>query len=439
MPDRHGGRCGRRHGILLTIVAGIVAVCLLTSGCSLIWPIPPSPPVSDPSLPPSRDYSSEYSGGWCYQRLTPALRADYAAVYGALRDTFDQDHSVLIADSESGIKRKYTGLRVELPQPLGSREEAQKLFLALTWDNPQFYYIANTYSYEGYRAGGKDYYNIFCLVFSMNADERGQAQQQLDAVLAELDSGWQAAGLKGDFEAELFYHDRLLELCTYDTEAAAQDNPASRFPQAFTAYGALVEGKAVCEGYSRAMQLLLHRAGMECTLVNGFDKNNTAHMWNMVTVNGRNYHLDPTWNDSEQQPQHVYFNLTSEEILRTHTIDNENIGIDTCTAQAENYYLRTKAYVSRLSLDKMADIAAMQLSQGKNAVEFRFATQDGYLRAQRFVNSKTLFFDAVNDRLKGSGLTLWDYENYSTNDDYFTIVIYPPAEELPGEEGQPSP
>lgn len=71
---------------------------------------------------------------------------------------------------------------------------------------------------------------------------------------------------------------------------------------------------------------------MKATLVGGFDDQNVAHMWNMVTIDGRNYHLDATWDDSEDYPRHTFFNLTTEEILRTHRLDGENIGVDTCTA-----------------------------------------------------------------------------------------------------------
>jgi hypothetical protein len=427
MTKGHRPGRGRRRGIFIMSIAIITAACLLTSGCSLVWPEESPPDSSSPSAP-SKDYSAEYGSGWCYQRLAPHLRDAYGAVYAAIRDSFDQDGTVVIADSEAGTKREYTGIKVELPQPLNSREEAQKLYTALTWDNPQFFYVANTYSYEGYRSGGRDYYNVFCLVFSMNAEERVASQKRLDDLLNRLDDEWKATGLSGDYEAELFFHDRLMELCIYDKEAAGQDNPAVRFPNAFTAYGALVEGKAVCEGYSRAMQLMLHRAGIECTLVSGFDQNGVAHMWNVATINGRNYHLDPTWDDNERQPQHVYFNITSEEILRTHTMDDDNIGIDTCTAQDDNYYIRSKAFITRMSLDKLADAAAEQIRRGQPSVEFRFATQDGYSRAERYINSKSLFVGQVNERLKDEGLSFWDYEDYSTNDNYHTIVIYPPAE-----------
>lgn len=91
----------------------------------------------------------------------------------------------------------------------------------------------------------------------------------------------------------------------------------SSFPTLFPLTARWWKGRRYARGYSRAMQLLLHEAGMKATLVGGFDDQNVAHMWNMVTIDGRNYHLDATWDDSEDYPRHTFFNLTTEEILRT--------------------------------------------------------------------------------------------------------------------------
>ena len=107
----------------------------------------------------------------------------------------------------------YTGLKIDLPQPIHTREEAQELFNAFTRDNPQFFFIANLYSYEGYRSGGTDYYNTFCLVYSMNAAERAAATEKLETLLSQWDAEYRDKGLSaGDFETELFYHLSLIHI-----------------------------------------------------------------------------------------------------------------------------------------------------------------------------------------------------------------------------------
>lgn len=407
--------------LLAALLAGC---CLLLSGCSLFFPgvADSSGGVSEPD--PAR-YSAEYSGGWCYQRLDDRLKTGYAEVYTAIRDSFGRDEQVTISDSVQGSSREYLGLRVDLSEPLHSREEAERLYTAITWDNPQFFYIGNTYSYEGYRAGNVDNYDVFCLVFTMNAQERDRAARQLeDAVdlvmegVADSPNG----GMTG-FDAELLMHDRLAERCTYETRAAGEEDPAAVYPSAFTAYGALVEGRAVCEGYARAMQLLLHHAGMECTLVTGTDENRVAHMWNLVTVEGKNYHLDPTWNDSGDRLSHAYFNLTTEEILRTHTIDAGNIGVDTCTAIDANYYRRTGMYLETARRDEIAAVIAREIEKGSEEIDLRFSFST-FASARLFVNNHDLLTQKVNAQLEGTGLVMWEYENYWVNETYNTIAIY---------------
>ena len=406
--------------LLAALLAGI---CLLLSGCSFFFPgvEEPSPASTPPDL---TRYFSEYGQGWCYQRLDDRLKKGYAEVYTAIRDGFGQDEKVVISDSALA-DRECLGLRVELTEPLHSREEAERLYTALTWDNPQFFYIGNTYSYEGYRAGDVDYYNVFCLVFTMNAQERDQASRQLEDSLYALLEGVGDGPQADAFETELLLHDRLAAQCTYETRAADEEDPAQTYPSAFTAYGALVEGRAVCEGYARAMQLLLHRAGMECTLVTGTDENRVSHMWNLVTVDGKNYHLDPTWNDSDDRLSHAYFNLTTEEILKTHTIDADNIGVDTCTATDANYYRRKGLYLETARRDDIAAVIAREIQKGSEVIDLRFSFGT-FASARLFVNNHDLLMEKVNAQLAGTGLSMWEYDNYWVNESYHTIAIYKP-------------
>ena len=394
---------------------------LASAGCSVIWPETSSQPEERSVSPVRPEYRSEYENKWCYQHLDQRLRECYGAVYTAVKDSFDWDDTVSIEDSASGTSREYMGLEIYLPETLMSREEAQMVYTAFTWDNPQFFFIGNTYSYKGYRSGDQDYYDVFCLVYTMNAQERKVAHRQLESEIDEILSGIPAGA--DEFETELYLHDRLADKCTYDDDAAASENPAAVYPDAFTAYGALVKGRAVCEGYSRSMQLLLQRAGIRATLVSGYDDQGVAHMWNLVNIDGRNYHLDPTWNDADDLLRHTYFNITTEEVELTHTLDTENIGVDTCTATQANYYVRTGRYLDTYKRAEIAQVIAEEVRQGYTMIDLRF-TEKKYESAYYFIaSSASSLFSMVNKALKDDGLTMWDYI-YQTQDDYHTITIY---------------
>ena len=102
----------------------------------------------------------------------------------------------------------------------------------------------------------------------------------------------------------LVLHDRLAVRCEYDLQAAADledfnknntdNNAVMPWDAAFCAYGALVEGSAVCQGYSEAYKYLLELVGIKSDLCSSVLLN---HVWNIVYIDGKGYHVDVTWDD----------------------------------------------------------------------------------------------------------------------------------------------
>lgn len=121
-----------------------------------------------------------------------------------------------------------------------------------------------------------------------------------------------------DYELELYVHNYLVDCCVYDKEAAAAKELVGH---EIDAYGALVEKKAVCEGYSRAFQLLCNRLGIDCIKISG-TANGTAHAWNNVKLDGEWYDVDVTWDDTDgdiEFPVYYYFNLPHDKLSESHT------------------------------------------------------------------------------------------------------------------------
>ena len=89
----------------------------------------------------------------------------------------------------------------------------------------------------------------------------------------------------GDVEKALLIHDRLALLCEYDFNK--NDNR-------YNIYGALVNGKAVCQGYALAYEYLLEAVGIDAYICRS---NRLDHAWNIVYINGEPYHADVSWDD----------------------------------------------------------------------------------------------------------------------------------------------
>ncbi len=142
---------------------------------------------------------------------------------------------------------------------------------------------------------------------------------------------------------EKFIHNYIILNTQYDTKAAATEEIS--FGQAIShdwdVYGALVEGWAVCEGYSKAFAYLCRCVGINATTICGTSQN-VGHMWNAVMVDDEWYLTDVTWDDSNDKTDnnfilYQYFNCTSQEFLSTHSIET-NLAYPTCTATKNSFY-----------------------------------------------------------------------------------------------------
>ena len=83
-----------------------------------------------------------------------------------------------------------------------------------------------------------------------------------------------------------------------------------------TAYGALNNGCAVCEGYACAAVLILRGCGVESDIEVG-ECAGGGHAWNLVKVDGAWYQLDVCWDDGGRRD--MYF-LVDDDYMRQNRI-----------------------------------------------------------------------------------------------------------------------
>lgn len=117
-----------------------------------------------------------------------------------------------------------------------------------------------------------------------------------------------------DIEKIKAAHDYIINNSRYDTERS--NNNVMQY-QSDIAYGPLVQGYAICGGYSDAMQLFLEKFGIK-----SYKVASETHVWNVVYLNGYWYHLDLTWDDpvtpnGVQTLDDTYFLINTQQ-LRSH-------------------------------------------------------------------------------------------------------------------------
>lgn len=378
----------------IKICAVVCAVILFLSGCS--W-TQPARLHSSPTIDGTK-YLERFNQNGQYQQLSEQEQFYYGIIYTSVVDSLSKETSITDANGQ-----QRPGLRVSFEDSHLSQEQISRLFEAFYLDNPSFFFLDRTCSLEGREINKTQVYDTLVLQYTMNASERIEADKQLKQAKQNILKNCPHTG--DDFLVELYLHDQLLSICSYDNEAALS---STQFPNAYSAYGALVEGRAVCEGYAKAMQLLLTDASIPTVLIRGYSvENQTAHMWNMVEINRQHYFLDPTWNDNDGQIHYSYFNITSSELKRTHIIDSGTVLKITCTASADNYYVRNHTQISVFDRDAIAQAIATQIQSGHTSVHLRF-DEGKFENGLLFLKNATLTKRMVNAYLKDNQ-TMWDY------------------------------
>ena len=218
------------------------------------------------------------------------------------------------------------------------------------------------------------------------------------SVLKNLPSG-------NDFEREEYINNYIIDNCRYDEEAAENNDVQGNENDA---YGALVDGKAVCEGYARAFQLLCNKANIDCVLLSGTaDSDN--HAWNGVKISGDWYQIDVTWNDTDGENNYAendYFNLTDDLMFKDHKLSYKyselnsqtylsvatwcNFYVPKCTAEKYNYF--NYKYPTVSDPDNADDVSQAIANAAKNGDEYFSIVVD-----------KNTDFDYMYDRMMNDG------------------------------------
>lgn len=169
-----------------------------------------------------------------------------------------------------------------------SREKAAETYFQVLNSHPELFYVEG-YVEWNYNSSGvvTKYKSISYRDTQANIKRQ---QQELEAA-AEQALAWVDPSM-ADVEKALILHDYLVLNCAYDEERRQNGTVPS---YSHSAYGALVSGLAVCDGYSHAYAYLLeNKLGIPCELVTS---NSMNHAWSMVSIDGEWYHVDVTWDD----------------------------------------------------------------------------------------------------------------------------------------------
>lgn len=142
-----------------------------------------------------------------------------------------------------------------------------------------------------------------------------------------------------DVEKVKAVHDYIVQNTVYDSDNVKKNTIPD---YDFQAEGVLFHGKAVCQGYAYAFQLFMKQLNIPSKLVTGIDlKTGVGHAWNMVSLGGKWYHVDTTWDDpvpdQKGKVQYHYFLITDKILSADHSWDKNKF--PSCSSEKYLYYV----------------------------------------------------------------------------------------------------
>ena len=285
-----------------------------------------------------------------------------------------------------------------------SSQQVSDAMYALQYDYPQFLTRCWRYQCTYYSTSSGKGLGVEISPGEEDYDYAG-ARQALYQGLNEILK--QAEIYEDPWERQLFLYNFLVDHVTYDQSISPtlQSNLTPRQQLPHTAYGALIDQKAVCDGYTYLFQLLCCYAGIPSTTVIGFaqqaenplESGEENHAWNLVQIGEDYYYCDPTWDDNGDQyldadgntitssvPEdglrqilptvtHFYYNLSYAQIAKNHQF-SERFAYPAREGAAQDYYSHRGLVVSsRGELERMLADACQNLANEDVGLELRIA------------------------------------------------------------------
>ncbi|MDE6398223.1 MAG: hypothetical protein K2L51_02785 [Clostridiales bacterium] len=252
-----------------------------------------------------------------------------------------------------------------------------------------------------------------------------KVKQAYDAAVQLLDTY-----IRNDFtpfERVHAIHDWLTYYVEYDFALAARGDAANGNDPAFGLEGALINRKAVCDGYAKAMRLLCGIEGIPCIRVTGTftddDGQAVNHAWNKVCLDGVWYNVDATmdvWHVADGKTRfgvinHGYFLVSddamSDGVAGRHEIDDDSTANPVNYVCVENYDFHAKTplgfgeyRMEITSQDELNSVFTYVKKQkgkiGRLELKLNFPEYDksNLLRANAYVSQISEAYKKVKDR-----------------------------------------
>ncbi len=297
--------------------------------------------------------SVTFSHSFADTTFTPVSPSDY---YGRKQlETMSNSAALLYAYDQmaEGIENHASEISVRNIFHSINKDEWMVVLYTYLYDYPQHFWMDSSYRYS-YLNGDNGEITIVKILpnYVFSASELVSAREIFNTKAHEILN--KLSPSMDEYQLELAIHNELCSRITYNDAEHAH-----------SAYGGLVTGIAVCEGYGKACQYLFNQVGIESTLATGVGQpagSSTPenHAWNFVKINGKYYYTDVTWDD-QHEPYYGYFNISTAMLILDHELANYPYEFPECTALDDNYFTINNAFISSYNLEKIINLLQYNL------------------------------------------------------------------------------
>ena len=152
---------------------------------------------------------------------------------------------------------------------------------------------------------GLHYVFVYDCKYYTTAAQEAELSEKIDSVLQSLDINDESS----DYDVICAVYDYICANVSYDYDNLDD----SEYLLKYTAYAAMINKTAVCQGYSALMYRMLQQKNIDCRLIPG-----SNHAWNIVAIDGVYYNADSTWDAGRDPKNYAYF-LCGDSDFAEHT------------------------------------------------------------------------------------------------------------------------
>lgn len=299
-----------------------------------------------------------------------------------------------------GLSKADTSINISSYHIKGDR--IKQIMQDITNTCPDLFYVAMNYSYN-INDRGEVTTLIPIYLYSGNdlKNKKELYNSNMNKILSKINNSW------SDLEKIVFVHDYLCQNFEYDTSYNNYDS-----------YSFFSTGKGVCQAYTSVFSGIMKELNIDVSTATSDSMN---HIWNVVKLNGKWYHIDVTWDDptndkfslashnnllvsdTEFKATREHYNWVCNYICNDSTYDNYYWREDNITSPFK--YLDGKWFYAKLNeTDYTTDICAGNLqSRGTSIYNldkwYLYGTDNSYMVGTYCgmdVHNNTLYFNSYD-------------------------------------------